>query len=148
MKYTYEQVKKDVINIAELKMGFATEAYKMTDVINNMDADSLDKVEFIMELERNFGFSISDEDVEGLWAGSLDGVIDYVCGRLGVQKIKQQLNQNVRNDVKSAQQIPITINVGKYEIKFVRGDNVLPTSADPVKSFIKQLQEALRQQQK
>ena len=25
-----------------------------------------------------------DEDVERLWAGSLDGVIDYVCGRLGV----------------------------------------------------------------
>ena len=148
MKYTYEQVKKDVIDIAELKIGFATEAYKMTDVINNMDADSLDKVEFIMELEKNFGFFILDEDAERLWAGSLDGVIDYVCGRLGVQKIKQQLNQNVRNDVKSAQQIPITINVGKYEIKFVRGDNVLPTSADSVKSFIRLLQEALRQQQK
>ena len=148
MKYTYEQVKKDVIDIAEFKIGFATEAYNMTDVINNMDADSLDKVEFIMELEKNFGFSISDEDVERLWAGSLDGVIDYVCGRLGVQKIKQQLNQNVRNDVKSAQQIPITINVGTYEIKFVRGDNVLPTSADSVKSFIRLLQEALRQQQK
>ena len=148
MKYTYEQVKKDVIDIAELKIGFATEAYKMTDVINNMDADSLDKLEFIMELEKNFGFFISDEDAERLGAGSLDGVIDYVCGRLGVQKIKQQLNQNVRNDVKSAQQIPITINVGKYEIKFVRGDNVLPTSADSVKSFIRLLQEALRQQQK
>lgn len=46
---------------------FDIDADKITndlDLQNDLDADSIDKVEFVLELEDTFGAEISDEDAE------------------------------------------------------------------------------------
>ncbi len=48
---------------------------------NDLGADSLDTVELIMELEKEFGVSIPDEDAESI--STVGAAIDYVTGKLG-----------------------------------------------------------------
>jgi len=46
---------------------------------NDLGADSLDTVELIMELEKEFGVSIPDEDAESI--STVGAAIDYITSK-------------------------------------------------------------------
>ncbi len=60
---TFEKVKKIVIEKLGVPEDKVTEDAKF---INDLGADSLDVVEFVMEVEKEFDITISDEDATKL----------------------------------------------------------------------------------
>ncbi|AVK60306.1 acyl carrier protein [Lactobacillus sp. CBA3606] len=61
---------------------FEVDQSKVTMEMNlqqDLDADSIDFVEFVLELEDTFGSEISDEDAEKL--NTVGEVVDYVAAR-------------------------------------------------------------------
>ncbi|KRN02269.1 hypothetical protein FD13_GL002144 [Levilactobacillus senmaizukei DSM 21775 = NBRC 103853] len=50
----------------------------------DLDADSIDFVEFVLELEDTFGAEISDEDAENL--NTIGEVVDYIVAHQSQQK--------------------------------------------------------------
>lgn len=51
----------------------------------DLGMDSLDEVEFVIQLEEEFGVQISDEDAERMLnggEGTVGGVVSYIAGRL------------------------------------------------------------------
>ncbi|WP_125546016.1 acyl carrier protein [Levilactobacillus lindianensis] len=50
----------------------------------DLDADSIDFVEFVLELEDTFGSEISDEDAEKL--NTIGEVVDYIVAHQAEQK--------------------------------------------------------------
>lgn len=58
---------------------FDVDRAKITDELNlktDLDADSIDFVEFVLELEDTFGSEIDDEDAEEL--STIGEVVDYI----------------------------------------------------------------------
>ena len=58
---------------------FDVDLAKITDELNlktDLDADSIDFVEFVLELEDTFGSEIDDEDAEKL--STIGEVVDYI----------------------------------------------------------------------
>jgi acyl carrier protein len=47
-------------------------------LVDSLGVDSLDLIEFVLELERRTGARVADEDLKRLT--SIDAVVDYVCG--------------------------------------------------------------------
>ncbi len=73
--------KKEIFNkIADLVADqFDIDRTKITGSLNfreDLDADSIDFVEFVLDLEDTFNAEISDEDAENL--NTIDEVVDYV----------------------------------------------------------------------
>lgn len=61
------EIKSKIIQIIVDKLGVeASEVKPEADLSNDLGADSLDKVEFIMDVEKEFGISIPDEEAEKL----------------------------------------------------------------------------------
>ncbi len=60
---TFEKVKKIVIEKLNAKEEEVTETATF---INDLGADSLDVVEFVMEIEKEFDVTVSDEDAMSL----------------------------------------------------------------------------------
>lgn len=60
---TFEKVKKIVVEKLGAKEEQVTESASF---INDLGADSLDVVEFVMEVEKEFDITISDEDATKL----------------------------------------------------------------------------------
>ena len=59
---------------------FDVDRAKITDELNlktDLDADSIDFVEFVLELEDTFGEEIDDEDAEKL--STIGEVVDYIA---------------------------------------------------------------------
>ncbi len=64
---TEEEVKQEVIGIVSEQMGVDAGDISMeTSFVNDLNADSLDTVELVMELEDEFDTSIPDEEAEKL----------------------------------------------------------------------------------
>jgi len=60
-------IQSRVTNIIVEKLGVdASAVTPEADFSNDLGADSLDKVEFIMDVEKEFGISIPDEEAEKL----------------------------------------------------------------------------------
>jgi acyl carrier protein len=47
-----------------------------TDIVKNLDADSISIMEFILELEDEFDLTISDDDAEGIT--TIAQIVDYI----------------------------------------------------------------------
>ena len=63
---------------------FDVSADKVTEQTNfktDLDADSIDLVEFVLELEDAFGAEISDEDAEQIVTGK--DAVDYIASHQG-----------------------------------------------------------------
>jgi acyl carrier protein len=59
------EVKSKVIELLENKLGIYPEEAKMeADIKNDLGADSLDKLEIVMECEKEFSIKIDDEQVD------------------------------------------------------------------------------------
>jgi len=79
-----EEVEAKIIEIVSEQMGVdKSEITRDTSFINDLNADSLDTVELVMEFEDEFDMSIPDEEAEKIQ--TVGAAIDYI-----VQIVKNQ----------------------------------------------------------
>ena len=74
----FEKVKKVVVEQLSVDPGEVT---KEASFIDDLGADSLDTVELVMELEREFDTEIPDEDAEKL--KTVGNTVSYIMQHLG-----------------------------------------------------------------
>jgi acyl carrier protein len=72
----FERVKEVLVEQLGVDESEITEAASFQE---DLDADSLDLVELIMELEDQFGVKISDEDAQGIQ--TVGQAVDYIAAR-------------------------------------------------------------------
>ncbi len=72
----FERVKEVLVEQLGVDESQITEAASFQE---DLDADSLDLVELIMELEDNFGVKISDEDAQSIQ--TVGQAVDYIAER-------------------------------------------------------------------
>lgn len=80
------EIEAKVIEIVSEQMGVdKTEITRETSFINDLNADSLDTVELVMEFEDEFDMSIPDEEAEKIQ--TIGAAIDYI---VKIAKTKDQ----------------------------------------------------------
>ncbi len=80
-EFTREEILEQVKELLE-KAGFPREKITMkASFVEDLDADSLDAVELVMELEDLFGIKIPDEDAKQIT--TVGQAVDYVVGHQG-----------------------------------------------------------------
>lgn len=81
MQLTREEVFKKVANV--IANHFEVDATTVTDpmsIKDDLNADSISVMEFVLELEDEFGTEISDEDAEQIQ--TVGGAVDYIYSHL------------------------------------------------------------------
>ncbi len=76
-----QEIMKKVIELAANKL--SADAGKITETtsfIEDLNADSLDVVDFVMELEGAFSIEIPDEDVEKI--KTVGAAVEYISGKV------------------------------------------------------------------
>ena len=73
MADTFERVKKIVVDLLGVEPDKVTQEARFRE---DLEADSLDLVELIMEFEEQFGGTISDEDAQQI--RTVGQVVDYI----------------------------------------------------------------------
>jgi acyl carrier protein len=81
---TREEVKTKICNIIGETLGVpATDILDTDKMVDNLGIDSLDAIEMIMEIEKEFGISIPDEEANKLsWEATVEDIIKYVTTKL------------------------------------------------------------------
>lgn len=74
----FEQVKEIIVNLLEVEPDKVTPDARFNE---DLEADSLDLVELIMEFEEKFGQAISDEDAQKI--KTVGQAVDYVKTHMG-----------------------------------------------------------------
>lgn len=78
MTLTEEEIKEKVVKIVSEQMGVDQSEITMdTSFVNDLNADSLDTVELVMELEDEFELSIPDEEAEKI--GTVGTAVDFIA---------------------------------------------------------------------
>lgn len=77
-----QAIENKVIEIISEQMGVdRSDISRETSFINDLNADSLDTVELVMEFEDEFDLSIPDEEAEKIQ--TVGQAIDYIEGNMG-----------------------------------------------------------------
>lgn len=80
-----KEVEEKVVSIVSEQLGVdKAEISRETSFVNDLNADSLDTVELIMELEDAFEMSIPDEEAEKIQ--TVGQAIDYIVQHLNAKK--------------------------------------------------------------
>jgi len=75
---TVEEIEDKVFTIVSEQMAInKAEITRETSFVNDLNADSLDIVELVMEFEDNFDMSIPDEEAEKI--KTIGQVVDYIA---------------------------------------------------------------------
>jgi len=75
---TVQEIEDKVFTIVSEQMAInKAEITRETSFINDLNADSLDTVELVMEFEDEFDMSIPDEEAEKIQ--TVGAAIDYIC---------------------------------------------------------------------
>jgi len=83
-----DEVEQKVIDIVAEQMGVdKAEITRDTNFINDLNADSLDTVELVMEFEDEFEMSIPDEEAEKIQ--TVGQAIDYIKNVINKQKTQE-----------------------------------------------------------
>jgi len=77
---TYEKLQVIIID----KLGISKEEISPDKTFTDLSADSLDKVELMMEIEREFNLSIPDEEMEKI--STVQDAITLIETKLSTQK--------------------------------------------------------------
>ena len=76
---TEQEILDKVVGIVSEQMGVdKAEIKKETSFVNDLNADSLDTVELVMEFEDEFNMSIPDEEAEKIQ--TVGDAVDYIMG--------------------------------------------------------------------
>ena len=76
-----QAIEKKVIDIISEQMGVdKSEIMRETSFINDLNADSLDTVELVMEFEDEFDMSIPDEEAEKIQ--TVGAAVDYIVNAI------------------------------------------------------------------
>ena len=79
---TIDEVKDKVIKIVSEQMGVEKSEISMeTHFVNDLNADSLDTVELVMEFEDEFELSIPDEEAEKIQ--TIGAAVEYIMKHQG-----------------------------------------------------------------
>lgn len=82
---TPEEVQEKVFSIVSEQMAInKAEITRDTSFVNDLNADSLDIVELVMEFEDNFEMSIPDDEAEKI--KTVGQAIDYIVANFGKTK--------------------------------------------------------------
>ena len=74
-----QSIENKVVEIISEQMGVdKSEVSRETSFINDLNADSLDTVELVMEFEDEFDLSIPDEEAEKIQ--TVGAAVDYIVG--------------------------------------------------------------------
>lgn len=65
-----------VKNVLDREMGLDIEHISLDDTLEDLDLDSLDKVELCMEIEKEFNLSIPDEELENFY--TVRNIVEYL----------------------------------------------------------------------
>lgn len=75
-------VRDFIVRRLSWQLGVAPEAVTESATLGDLGADSLDHVEFVMELEEEYGIEIEDRDAEALEPKPVSAWVAFVEGRL------------------------------------------------------------------
>ncbi len=80
-KLTAQAIEEKIVNIISEQMGMdKAEIARETSFVNDLNADSLDTVELVMEFEDEFGMSIPDEEAEKIQ--TVGAAVDYIVNNI------------------------------------------------------------------
>jgi acyl carrier protein len=86
-----QAIEQKIIEIISEQMGVdKTEITRETSFINDLNADSLDTVELVMEFEDEFDMSIPDEEAEKIQ--TVGAAVDYIVNIAKAKKKGQQVH--------------------------------------------------------
>ena len=80
-KLTAQAIEEKIVSIISEQMGMdKAEIARETSFVNDLNADSLDTVELVMEFEDEFGMSIPDEEAEKIQ--TVGAAVDYIVNNI------------------------------------------------------------------
>lgn len=86
-KYSREEIESGVREVIASVTGLKTDEVKLDDLMKeDIGCDSIDCVEIVMELEKEFGINIPDNEVDAAAGWTVSELCDYVEERLKERK--------------------------------------------------------------